>query len=81
MSPVKKSYVTLPDGKVVPVVSAVGKPESTTTKVLRCAARNASANAIKRTHAIGLPATVAKGDKIVKLYPDGREEVIGELYQ
>lgn len=48
-------------------------------QMLADAAREASAKAVAETFALGLPITVAKGDKIVRIYPDGKEEIIGDL--
>jgi|AMWB02.1.fsa_nt_gi hypothetical protein len=35
--------------------------------------------AVERSKALGLPTTGLRGNKIVKTYPDGREEVIKVL--
>lgn len=39
----------------------------------------ASAKAIKRTHALGLPITVLENDEIVRVFPDGRREFVKKL--
>ena len=48
-------------------------------KMLAEAAREASARAVAETFAAGLPITIAKGDKIVQVAPDGTETVLGDL--
>ena len=42
-------------------------------------AREASLDAVAETWSMGLPITVARGDKIVKVYPDKREEIVGTI--
>jgi len=43
------------------------------------AAEAASLNAIKELHAAGIPAVYMKDRKLIRLYPDGHEEVFKEL--
>jgi len=38
-------------------------------------AREASLGAVEKTWKAGRPVTVARGDRIAKVYPDGREEI------
>jgi len=42
-------------------------------------AREASRAAVEETWAAGLPITVARGDNIVEVYPDNREEIVGKI--
>lgn len=48
-------------------------------KTLADAARAASRDAVKAAFAAGLSITIARGDKILRVSPDGTETVIGEL--
>lgn len=43
------------------------------------AARAASRDAVRAAFAAGLSITIARGDKILRVSPDGTETVIGEL--
>ena len=47
-------------------------------RLARCA-REASRDAIARTHAAGLPVTVILDGKIVSIAPDGTQTVLKEL--
>jgi len=46
---------------------------------LAACARAASRDAVKAAFAAGLSITIAKGDKIVEVAPDGSEKVIGVI--
>lgn len=48
-------------------------------EVLARCAREASRDAVRAAFAAGLSITIAKGDKIVQVAPDGTETVIGDL--
>ena len=48
-------------------------------KKLAAAAESASRDAVKAAFAAGLSITIAKGDQIVELAPDGTETVIGHI--
>lgn len=48
-------------------------------RTLADAARAASREAVKAAFAAGLSITIAKGDKILRVSPDGTETVIGEI--
>ena len=47
-------------------------------EILSQAARKAGEEAVKKAFAMGLPVAVWKNGRIVKKYPDGREEVVPE---
>ena len=71
--------VTLPDGQLVPVTKVGSHSEiSPEVAVLQRAAERASWNAVQAAFSKGLPVTVGCDGKILRKYPDGREEVIGE---
>ena len=71
--------MTLPDGKVIPVFPfESGKATSSEAAALQKSAERASKNAVQAAFAKGLPVTVGRDGKIIRLYPDGREEIIGE---
>ena len=48
-------------------------------KKLAKAARECSADAVRRTFEAGLPITILVGDRIVCRWPDGREELVKKL--
>ena len=48
-------------------------------KKLAKAAREASREAVRRTFEAGLPITILVGNKIVRRWPDGHEELVKEL--
>ena len=52
--------------------------EEVSAEVLSQAARKAGEEAVKKAFAMGLPVAVWKNGRIVKRYPDGREEVVPE---
>lgn len=71
--------VTLPDGKVIPVIPfESGKALSPEAAALQKSAERASQNAVQAAFSKGLPVTVGRDGKILRLYPDGREEIVGE---
>ena len=48
-------------------------------KKLAKAARECSADAVRRTYEAGLPLTMLVGDRVIRRWPDGREELVEEL--
>lgn len=48
-------------------------------RILATAARECSADAVRRTFAAGLPIAVVRGNLILRVWPDGREERVGSL--
>jgi hypothetical protein len=48
-------------------------------KKLAKAARECSADAVRRTFEAGLPITIQVGNRIVRRWADGREELVKEL--
>jgi len=48
-------------------------------KKLAACAREASRDAVRAAFAAGLSITIAKGDKIVEVAPDGTETIIGDI--
>ena len=48
-------------------------------KKLAKAARECSADAVRRAFEAGLPVTILVGNRIVRRWADGREEVVEEL--
>ena len=53
-------------------------PNAEEMKLAACA-RAASRDAVKAAFAAGLSITIAKGDKVVEVAPDGSEKVIGAI--
>lgn len=43
------------------------------------AARECSQDAVRRTFAAGLPITILEGNRIIRRWADGREELVKEL--
>ena len=43
------------------------------------AARECSAEAVRRTFAVGRPITILVGNRIVRRWPDGHEDFVKEL--
>ena len=71
--------MTLPDGKVISVFPiGSGKALSPEAAALQKSAERASQNAVRAAFSKGLPVTVGRDGKILRLYPDGHEEVVGE---
>lgn len=48
-------------------------------KKLAKAAKECSAEAVRQAFAAGLPITILVGNRIVRRWPDGREELVKEL--
>ena len=71
--------VTLPDGKEIPVSVIKSDAElSPEAASLQKSAEKASKNAVETAFSKGLSVTVGRDGKILRLYPDGREEIVGE---
>ena len=79
MSPTKVTQVTLPNGDVVPVYPVGFFKETEEIKRLRESAARASANAISKSLANGIPVTIMRGKKIIQINPDKSETVIEVL--
>ena len=54
-------------------------PQDIPNKLIERAAKNSSARAKRENFALGLPITVLKNDKVVNIYPDGKEVVIKKV--
>ena len=78
MSPTKTTQVTLPNGVTVPVIPAKFVKETAETRRLRESAARASANAVAKTLAQGIPVTIMRDGKLIQINPDRTETVIGE---
>ena len=48
-------------------------------RMLAKAARECSADAVRRTFEAGLPITILVGNRIIRRWADGREELVKEL--
>lgn len=70
--------VMLPNGAVVPVKVADKDHLPPEIQALMKSAARAGKNAIRNLHNKGIPASFGRDGKLIKLYPDGHEEVIGE---
>ena len=79
MSPTTVTQVTLPNGEIVSVMaSRFAKPDAEAER-LRSSAAKAGANAVAKSLAQGVPVTVVKDGKVVRINPDKTEEVIEAL--
>lgn len=63
----------------MPVKYIVKTEPNEEDKILAACAKAASQDAVRAAFAAGLSITIAKGDKIVRIAPDGTETVIGEI--
>ena len=79
MGSTKIKQITLPNGDVVPVFPVEFFKETEETKRLRESAARASANAIAKSLANGIPVTIMRGKKIIQINPDKSETVIEVL--
>ncbi len=70
------TYVTLPNGDVVPVIPAKYAKETPEIKRLRESAARASANAIAESLANGVPVTILRDGVMIQINPDLSETVI-----
>lgn len=71
------------DGEADDMTGTFKTPETMTEldKKLAKAARECSADAVRRTFAAGRPITILVGNKIVRRWADGHEELVKELPQ
>ena len=79
MSPTTVKQITLPNGDVVPVVSAEFASETPETKRLRTSAAKAGANAVAKALAKGIPVTVMRNGVLIQINPDRSETVLEAL--
>ncbi len=79
MSPTKIKQITLPNGEVVPVVSAEFAKETPETERLRISAAKAGVNAVAKALAKGIPVTVLRDGVLIQINPDRSETVIEAL--
>ena len=79
MSPTKTTQITLPNGEVVPVVSAEFAKETSETVRLRTSAAKAGANAVANALAKGIPVTIMRNGALIQINPDRTETVIEVL--
>lgn len=79
MSPTKTTQITLPNGEVVPVVSAEFAKETAETVRLRTSAAKAGANAVANALAKGIPVTIMRDGALIQINPDRTETVIEVL--
>jgi hypothetical protein len=73
------THIKMADGTIAPVeylTEESQQPEY--VRKLARSAREASRAAIRRLLAKGIPAVFVKGRDLIRLYPDGHEEVIKE---
>lgn len=72
--------IKLPNGKIIKIKRATpAQQNSAETRSLRYAAKIAGEIAVSRTFAQGLPITIGRNGKLIHVFPDGHEEIIGEL--
>ena len=76
MSPTKTTQITLPNGEVIPVVSAEFAKETAETVRLRTSAAKAGANAVANALAKGIPVTIMRNGALIQINPDRTETVI-----
>ena len=76
MSPTQTTQITLPNGEVVPVVSAEFAKETAETVRLRTSAAKAGANAVANALAKGIPVTIMRNGALIQINPDRTETVI-----
>ena len=76
MSPTKTTQITLPNGEIIPVVSAEFAKETAETVRLRTSAAKAGANAVANALAKGIPVTIMRDGALIQINPDRTETVI-----
>ena len=79
MTEERSTHIMMDDGTIAPVeylTEESQQPEY--VRKLARSAREASRAAIRRLLAKGIPAVFVKGRDLIRLYPDGHEEVIKE---
>lgn len=79
MSPTKTTQITLPNGEIIPVVSAEFAKETAETVRLRTSAAKAGANAVANALAKGIPVTIMRNGALIQINPDRTETVIEVL--
>ena len=79
MSPTKTTQITLPNGEIIPVVSAEFAKETAETVRLRTSAAKAGANAVANALAKGIPVTIMRDGALIQINPDRTETVIEDL--
>ena len=79
MSPIKTTQITLPNGEIIPVVSAEFAKETAETVRLRTSAAKAGANAVANALAKGIPVTIMRDGALIQINPDRTETVIEVL--
>ena len=79
MSPTKNTQITLPNGEIIPVVSAEFAKETAETVRLRTSAAKAGANAVANALAKGIPVTIMRDGALIQINPDRTETVIEVL--
>ncbi|MBP1582369.1 MAG: hypothetical protein J6866_00305 [Victivallales bacterium] len=79
MSEGRITYIKKADGTLAPVRWLTEESEQPEyVRELAKAAREASRAAIKRNLDNGIPVAFVKGKDLIRLYPDGHEEIIKE---
>ena len=76
MSPTKTTQITLPNGEIIPVVSAEFAKETAETVRLRTSAAKDGANAVANALAKGIPVTIMRNGALIQINPDRTETVI-----
>ena len=79
MSPTKTTQITLPNGEIIPVVSAEFAKETAETVRLRASAAKAGTNAVANALAKGIPVTIMRDGALIQINPDRTETVIEVL--
>lgn len=79
MEQVIKNQITLTNGHVIKVVKANSSHQDEESIAVAAAAAKAGSNAVKEAFAQGKPVTVGRNGNIIRLYPNGTEEIIGTL--
>lgn len=71
--------ITLPNGVEIPVVQADPSHLDKTARTLHKVAAAMGKNAVRRAFRKGIPVTIGRDGKLIRLHPDGHEEVIGDM--
>lgn len=73
-------FIPLADGTEIRIRQATpAEQESAKTRSLRHAAKVAGKTAVAKTFSKGLPITIGREGKLIQIYPDGHEVILGEL--
>lgn len=59
----------------------MNQPEDVPADVLQAAARQASLRAVNESRALGLTVTVFENGQLVRVYANGRREVVADEYR